>query len=145
MRELAVLASAKPDGRGLLDQLAKVRTDEDRAFMLERQRAWAAPLERPGIDLSSPARPERPLRIGFLSSDLKFHVAFKDLRTNIEGSENRIKVARDRFNDAVKAYNNARAEFWTHMFASAAGFPERPYFAVDEAAKNAPTIKFNMK
>lgn len=66
----------------------------------------------------------------------------KTLMTQIEGSENRIKYARDQYNDSVQAYNNKVVSFPTSMVASMNGKHTVSYFKADKSAENAPSVNF---
>ena len=66
--------------------------------------------------------------------------AFKTVQTQLEGTENRINVARTDFNKAVTDYNTARNSFPAVITASVLGFKEEPFFKADESAKQAPDI-----
>ena len=74
--------------------------------------------------------------------NLKANAAFQDLRTQLEGTENRINVSRQRFNEAVNVYNTSRRKFPTVIFASLLGFGEKGYFKADAGAEKAPEVKF---
>ncbi|MFM8449145.1 MAG: LemA family protein [Haliscomenobacter sp.] len=74
--------------------------------------------------------------------ELKASAAFVELQTQLEGTENRIKVARDRFNDVVTAYNKKVRRFPGSLFASMFGFKQKAQFQAAEAAQNAPTVTF---
>jgi LemA protein len=76
--------------------------------------------------------------------DLKATAAFRDLQAQLEGTENRIAVARMRFNEAAQAYNAKRQRFPTVLIASLFGdrFKEKPYFAAQAGAEVAPKVKF---
>ena len=74
--------------------------------------------------------------------DLKANKNFLELQSQLEGTENRIKVARDRFNDTVKGYNKSVKKFPGNMFAAVFGFKSRPYFESDKGAEKAPEVKF---
>lgn len=67
---------------------------------------------------------------------------FKDLQSQIEGTENRIAVARKDFADAVQAYNTKTKQFPGSIVAKIFGFSEKAYFAADTGAKNAPVVAF---
>ena len=68
--------------------------------------------------------------------------AFRDLQVQLEGTENRITVARNRFNEAAQAYNATRRRFPAVLIAGMFGFDERPYFAAQEGAETAPRVEF---
>ncbi len=67
---------------------------------------------------------------------------YRDLQVQLEGTENRIAVARRDFNDAAQDYNTAIKMFPGSVVAGFGGFRERPYFAADAAAQTAPAVKF---
>ncbi|NNN05988.1 MAG: LemA family protein, partial [Elusimicrobia bacterium] len=67
---------------------------------------------------------------------------YRDLQVQLEGTENRIAVARRDFNDAAQGYNTAIKMFPGSVVAGFGGFRERPYFAADQAAQAAPAVKF---
>lgn len=74
--------------------------------------------------------------------DLKANQNFMDLQTQLEGTENRINVARTRFNDATKAYNTKIRQFPDNFIANSFGFTARPYFEAQTGADTAPKVKF---
>jgi LemA protein len=76
--------------------------------------------------------------------DLKATAAFRDLQTQLEGTENRIAVERMRFNETAQAYNSRRQRFPTVLVASLFGgrFKEKPYFTAQPGAEQAPKVKF---
>ncbi len=65
---------------------------------------------------------------------------FLELQSQLEGAENRINVARMRFNEAVRDYNAALEQLPTAWIASARGEQRRPYFQAEESARNAPAL-----
>ena len=74
---------------------------------------------------------------------LKATENFKDLQSQLEGTENRIAVARNDFNDVAKSYNTKVKSFPTNLLAGMFGFKERPYFESDSGANKAPSVDFN--
>lgn len=68
--------------------------------------------------------------------------AFRDLQVQLEGVENRIGVARTRYNEAAQGYNTARRRFPTVLLAGLMGFEARPYFEAQEGADEAPRVEF---
>ena len=74
--------------------------------------------------------------------DLKATAAFRDLMTQLEGTENRIAVERMRFNEAAQAYNAQRRRFPTVLIAPLLGFGDKPYFRAQEGAEKAPKVSF---
>jgi len=74
--------------------------------------------------------------------DLKANQNFRDLQTQLEGTENRIKTARNDFNEAVQSYNTTIKKFPTVIFAGMFGFTEKGYFSADAGSEKAPTVDF---
>lgn len=74
--------------------------------------------------------------------DLKANQNFLELQAQLEGTENRIAVSRDRFNQAVRAYNTRIKRFPGKMFANLFGFETRNYFESSAGAENAPAVNF---
>lgn len=74
--------------------------------------------------------------------DLKANENFKDLQAQLEGTENRITIARQQFNDAARAYNTRVRRFPSNIIASICGFEKKPYFESEEGASKAPEVKF---
>jgi len=74
--------------------------------------------------------------------DLKANQSFLKLQDELAGTENRIAVARDNFNEVVKAYNNASQKFPAVIFAKLLGFKTKPYFEAEAGAEKAPQVEF---
>ena len=74
---------------------------------------------------------------------LKATENFQGLQAQLEGTENRISVERNKFNTVVQDYNVAVKRFPTNMIAGMFGFQPRPFFAAQEGAEKAPTVNFN--
>ncbi|MFN5642589.1 MAG: LemA family protein [Sphingobacteriales bacterium] len=74
--------------------------------------------------------------------ELKANTNFTALQTQLEGTENRIKVARNDFNTAVQEYNTTVKVFPNNIFAGIFGFQEKGYFAAEAGADKAPTVDF---
>ncbi len=72
--------------------------------------------------------------------ELKSTQAFRDLMPQLEGTENRIQVARSDYGDIVKKFNSKVKSFPTNIFAGIFGFKEYPYFKAD--SKDAPKVDF---
>jgi len=77
--------------------------------------------------------------------DLKSDARFRDLQAQLEGTENRIAVARNRYIDAVRAYNITVREFPTNLTASWFDFEVKPNFSVQNEAEisAAPAVTFD--
>lgn len=74
--------------------------------------------------------------------ELKANENFRDLQAQLEGTENRIKVERDRYNEAVKKFNVQIRRFPTNILASMFGFEKRSMFEAQEGAEVAPVVEF---
>lgn len=74
--------------------------------------------------------------------DLKANENFKELQSQLEGTENRITVARKDFNDSAKEYNTAIRRFPKNILASIFGFEKKAYFEAESGAEKAPEVKF---
>jgi LemA protein len=74
--------------------------------------------------------------------DLKASTQFQQLQAQLEGTENRITTARNRYNEAVKGFNakvkRIPGKFWAGLF----GFAPRTYFESNAAAADAPSVNF---
>jgi len=75
--------------------------------------------------------------------ELKATDAFRDLQSQLEGTENRIKVSRNDFNSAVQEYNTSVKKFPMVLFSGIFGFKEKGFFAAEAGAEKAPTVDFN--
>jgi LemA protein len=75
--------------------------------------------------------------------ELKANANFRDLQAQLEGTENRIAVARGRFNEAAQGYNTTILKFPTNFVARFLGFKEKPYFKAVAGSEQAPKVQFN--
>jgi LemA protein len=75
---------------------------------------------------------------------LKATANFRDLQAQLEGTENRITVERQRFNEAAQAFNTARNRFPMVMIAGLFGakFAPKPYFMAEPGSQKAPQVTF---
>ena len=74
--------------------------------------------------------------------ELKANENFIELQSQLEGTENRITVARKEYNDEAKTYNTAVRRFPKNILASLFGFDKKAYFAAETGAEKAPTVEF---
>jgi LemA protein len=76
--------------------------------------------------------------------DLKATQNFRDLQAQLEGSENRIAVERQRFNEAARDFNTVRDSFPMNIFAGVFGsrFSEKAFFAAQAGSDHPPQVKF---
>lgn len=71
--------------------------------------------------------------------------AFRDFQTQIEGTENRINIARRDYNSAVQNYNLQVRTFPNNIYAGLFHFQEKPYYKADPGSEKAPDINFDTK
>lgn len=74
--------------------------------------------------------------------ELKSNQNFKDLSVQLEGTENRIAIARQDYNTAVTNYNTKRRSFPSNIVASLFGFQEKTLYKATEGAKEVPSVDF---
>lgn len=77
--------------------------------------------------------------------DLKTTTAFRDFQTQIEGTENRINIARQDYNKVVQDYNLKVKRFPNNIFAGIFGYKEKPFYKSDVGSEKAPDINFDIK
>lgn len=77
--------------------------------------------------------------------DLKTTAAFQGFQTQIEGTENRINVARQDYNQAVQDYNLKVKRFPANIFAGMFGYHEKPFYKADPGSEKAPDVNFDIK
>lgn len=120
-------------------------------------RARATSINLSADDLGDPARMEdflaaqeslggalgRLLVVSENYPDLRATEAFRDLQVQLEGTENRINVARRDYNSAVAAYNGNVRRFPGSLVASVTGFDTKTPFEARKGAEDAPIVDFN--
>lgn len=74
--------------------------------------------------------------------ELKANENFRDLQSQLEGTENRCTVARQQFNEEARQFNTIVRRFPGNIIAGIFGFEKKPYFEADEDAKHAPKVEF---
>ncbi|MCL4151317.1 UNVERIFIED_CONTAM: hypothetical protein GTU68_043746, partial [Idotea baltica] len=77
--------------------------------------------------------------------ELKANQNFLELQSQLEGTENRINIARDRFNETVEPYNNHVRTFPNKLIAGILGFDQMGYYKADAGSENAPDVNFDFK
>jgi LemA protein len=77
--------------------------------------------------------------------DIKTTKAFQDFQAQIEGTENRINVARQDYNGAVQNYNLRVKRFPNNIFAGVFGYHEKAFYKADPGSENPPDTEFNIK
>ncbi len=74
--------------------------------------------------------------------DLKANQNFLELQSQLEGTENRISVERQKYNETAKEYNTTIRQFPKNIIAGMFGFEKKPYFEAQEGANVAPKVEF---
>src|SRR6056297_40526 len=74
--------------------------------------------------------------------ELKANQNFLELQSQLEGTENRINVARDRYNESVNIYDVHISKFPNKILAGWFGFEEMPRYSADPGSENAPDVNF---
>lgn len=74
--------------------------------------------------------------------DLKANENFRDLQVQLEGTENRVTIARSRYTESVADYNSSIKKFPTVIYAGWFGFESKPQFKADAGASQAPKVEF---
>ena len=77
--------------------------------------------------------------------DIKTTKSFQDFQAQIEGTENRINVARQDYNKAVEGYNLKVKSFPNNLIAGIGGFKEKAFYKSDPGSEKAPDVNFNIK
>ena len=75
--------------------------------------------------------------------DLKANEQFRDLQVQLEGTENRIAVARNRYITTVQDFNSYSRQFPQVMTAKVIGMDTKPNFSAEQGAQNAPKVSFD--
>ena len=73
---------------------------------------------------------------------LKATESFKELQSQLEGTENRIATERRKFNEVAQQYNSFIRRFPKNLIASMFGFQQRPYFTAEKEAAKPPAVEF---
>ena len=74
--------------------------------------------------------------------ELRASENFRQLQSQLAETEDKIRVARQVYNDSVLTYENARQTVPTNVVAGLFGFEPKPYFELEEAAREAPRVVF---
>ena len=120
--------------KGILEELTRLRSQWAAATATEEKAQAATQLEA-GIG--------RLLLVVERYPDLKASANFRDLQTQLEGTENRIAIERQRYNHAVRAYNTRVQQFPSSLLANLRGFkPLDAYFEAAKPAREVPKVDF---
>lgn len=121
--------------KGILEEVTRLRAQWAGA---------ASPAEKAQIANQMEGAISRLLLVAEQYPDLKASANFRDLQVQLEGTENRITIERQRYNDALRAYNTALRQFPGSIIGSRRGFqPNTAYFESAPAAKAAPVVDFH--
>ena len=120
----------------------------ERATFEEVTRARTAAQEARTVEQQAEAENALTAAIGRLFAvaedypELRASDNFRDLQSQLDETEGRIAVARQVYNDAVLTYDNALETVPTNIVADAFGFQPRAYFELEDAAREAPQVRF---
>ena len=119
--------------KGVLEEITRLRSQWGEARTPEQKAETASQLE---------GALGRLMVVVESYPELKANQNFIALQDELAGTENRISVERQRYNESVQAYNVAIRRFPTALVARLAGFAARAPFAAAAAAAQAPTVEF---
>ena len=119
--------------KGILEEITRLRSQWGEAKTPEQKAGIASMLE---------GAMGRLMVVMENYPDLKANQNFIALQDELAGTENRINVERQRFNESVQAYNVTVRQFPTALVARLAGFQTRAPFAAAQGAETAPTVQF---
>jgi len=123
--------------KGLLEEVTRLRSQWGNAASVDEKVKAAGALE---------GTLSRLLLVAEQYPDLKASQNFRDLQYELSGTENRISVERQRYNEAVRAYNTAIRRFPGSMVAGLCGFSaDKAYFEAASPAKEAPKVDFGQE
>jgi LemA protein len=121
--------------REILEEVTRLRSQWGQAKTVDEKAKAASELE--GV-LS------RLLVVSENYPDLKASQNFRDLQVELSGTENRVSVERERYNEAVRAYDTAVRQFPASLVASLRGFTtDKQYFEASPTAQEAPKVDFS--
>ena len=120
--------------REILEEVTRLRSQWGAAKTLDEKAKAASELE---------GTLARLLVVAEQYPDLKANQNFRDLQFELAGTENRIAVERQRYNDAIRSYNTRVRQFPTSIIASWRGFqPNEAYFEAAKESQQAPKVDF---
>jgi len=138
---------------------AAAKAETDTLTKVQQARSEATSIKLTGADLSDPAKVEafqkaqdnlkgslsRLMMVQEQYPDLKSQQGFRDLRVQLEGTENRILRAREEYNGAARDYNTELGQVGGAAVNKVTGQPFKPriYFKASAESQVAPTIKFD--
>ena len=123
-----------------LEQVVEARAKATQTRIDVNDAAAMARFDQAQGELSSAL--SRLMAISESYPDLKANQNFLELQAQLEGTENRINVARTNFNNAAKKFNTAIRRFPKNILAGLFGFEKRAYFEAAEGSEQAPKVEF---
>jgi LemA protein len=120
--------------RATLDSVTEARTSAQQAKTVEQQAAAESGLT---------AALGRLFAVAEAYPQLRATENFQQLQSELEETEDKIAVARQLYNDAVLAYDNARETVPTSLVAGMLRFEPKPYFEIDESSRAVPQADFS--
>lgn len=139
---VATVSGAANFEKSTLEAVTQARASVGQIRVNPGDAASMADFERAQGGLSSAL--SRLLVVSEQYPDLKATANFRDLQVQLEGTENRISVERNRFNEKAQAYNTAILRMPARLFAGFFGMKEKPYFKSVAGSEKAPTVDFNL-
>lgn len=130
------------------DNMNELIDANDESAKLRRARAGKAPTDQAELERMSAIEEKigmnmrRIIAVVESYPELRSSEQFVTLQAQLEGTENRINVARIRFNENVMEYNSAMRRFPASLVASAGGFKRKAYFKADDGADKAVHLEF---
>ncbi|HOZ87053.1 MAG TPA: LemA family protein [Bacteroidia bacterium] len=128
---VATVKGAAENERGILTQVTEARAGIVNAKTPEDMDLMGKKINT-AINLAFEAYPQ-----------IRSTANFSDLQTQLEGTENRISVARQNYNEAVKQYNSHIRGFFNSMFLNKETFPKKEPFKESAGSENAPKVDFS--
>jgi len=131
-----------------LVETVKGYASHERGTFEEVTRARTHAQEAQGVQQQAEAENALTAAIGRLFAvaeaypELRASENFRQLQAQLEDTEDKIRVARQIYNDTVLSYENARQTVPTNVVAGMFGFEPRPFFEIEEAAREAPRVQF---
>ena len=119
--------------RATFEEVTSARTRAQEARTVE---------EQAGAENALTAAIGRLFAVAEAYPELRASENFQQLQSQLEETEDKIRVARQVYNDAVLSYENARETVPTNLIAGMFGFEEKPFFELEEAAREAPRVQF---
>ncbi len=128
---VATVKGAAANERGILTQVTEARAGIVNAKTPEEMEMMGKKINT-AINLAFEAYPQ-----------IRSTENFSDLQMQLEGTENRISVARQNYNEAVKEYNSHIRGFINSMFLNKDTFPKKDSFKESAGSENAPKVDFS--